>query len=166
MNRRRLDFEAWRDAMLAAAGTLDVRLGGPPQSLDEPANVRRTLYGTVGRHELSQMLRIHDFPEPSAHSPQRLPTTTPLQQLFVLNGPLLETQAAALAERLLVERSDEDARIDRAYRLLFARPPTSDELRLGREFLASSSGFATDERDRWQAYVHALFGLNEFLFVD
>ena len=38
MNRRRLDVEAWRDAMLAVAGRLDATIGGPSVSLDAPAN--------------------------------------------------------------------------------------------------------------------------------
>ena len=38
MNRRRLDVEAWRDAMLAVAGRLDPTIGGPSVSLDAPAN--------------------------------------------------------------------------------------------------------------------------------
>ena len=87
MNRRRLDFEMWRDATLAATGTLDLKLGGPSRPVDDLNNNRRSLYVTVAREELHPMLRMHDFPEASAHSPRREPTTTPLQQLFVLNSP-------------------------------------------------------------------------------
>src|SRR6185312_3799995 len=47
MNRRRLEVEAWRDAMLAVAGTLDRTLGGPPAELSDANNRRRTVYGTV-----------------------------------------------------------------------------------------------------------------------
>ena len=36
MNRRRLDVEAWRDAILAVAGRLDSKIGGPSVSLDSP----------------------------------------------------------------------------------------------------------------------------------
>src|SRR5206468_2298967 len=88
MNRRRLDVEAWRDAMLAVTGTLSAEVGGPPLDLGDPKNHRRTLYGTVKRRELNDLLRLHDFPDPTGHSPGRVPTTTPLQQLFTLNSPL------------------------------------------------------------------------------
>src|SRR5262249_42871156 len=53
MNRRRLEVEAWRDAMLAAAGTLDHTLGGPSTALNSPDNRRRTFYGGVSRHDLN-----------------------------------------------------------------------------------------------------------------
>src|SRR5207244_7070135 len=74
MNRRRLEVEAWRDAMLAVAGTLDRKQGGPALDLGEANNRRRTVYGTVKRRELNDMLRLHDFPDPMAHSPSRVPT--------------------------------------------------------------------------------------------
>ena len=59
--RRRLDIEAWRDALLFVTGTLDLKMGGPPAELNLPANHRRTIYGTVRRRELTDILRLHDF---------------------------------------------------------------------------------------------------------
>ncbi|MCA9117845.1 MAG: DUF1549 domain-containing protein, partial [Planctomycetaceae bacterium] len=44
MNRRRLEPEAWRDAVLLAGGQLDQTMGGQSQALDEK-NTRRTVYG-------------------------------------------------------------------------------------------------------------------------
>ena len=51
MNRRRLEVEAWRDAMLAVSGRLDRTLGGPSVDLADADNRRRTLYGRVSRHD-------------------------------------------------------------------------------------------------------------------
>ena len=159
MNRRRLEVEAWRDAMLAASGTLDQRIGGPPSDLADPSNRRRTLYGTIKRRELSDLLRLYDFPDPIAHSPGRTPTTTPLQQLLVLNSPFVQQQSSALARRLQTEGSVE-ARIRRAYRLLFGRLATDTEVKLAAEFLRPPSAAL------WQQYAQVLLGSNEFLFVD
>lgn len=159
MNRRRLEVEAWRDAVLAASGTLDQRIGGPPSDLADPNNCRRTLYGTIKRRELSDLLRLYDFPDPIAHSPGRTPTTTPLQQLFVLNSPFVQQQSSALARRLQTEEGVE-ARIRRAYRLLFGRLATDTEVRLAIEFLRPGS------EALWQQYAQVLLGSNEFLFVD
>jgi len=89
MKRRRLEVEAWRDAMLAVSGTLNRARGGPSLDLGDPKNNRRTLYGTVKRRELNDVLRLHDFPDPLTHSPSRLPTITPLQQLYTLNSPFV-----------------------------------------------------------------------------
>jgi hypothetical protein len=155
--RRRLDVEAWRDAMLAVSGTLDRRMGGPPASLDAPANDRRTLYGVVKRRELADVLRLHDFPDPTTHSPGRIATTTPLQQLFALNSPLVRARAQALARRLKAEATDDDGRVRRAYRLLYGREPTAAERGLGRDYLAASP---------WDDYAQVLLTSNEFVFVD
>src|SRR5690606_25008889 len=84
MNRRRLDIEAWRDAVLMSTGDLDRTLGGPPRELSDGGNHRRTVYGRVNRYDLNDVLRLYDFPDPLGHSPGREPTTTALQQLFVL----------------------------------------------------------------------------------
>ena len=160
MNRRRLDVEAWRDAMLAASGQLKTTIGGRSVKLDGRTNRRRTLYGTIHRREMPAMLRLHDFPDPTAHSPRRVATTTSLQALFVLNSPLLSTQSAALAARLQRdEPGDLTRQIQRAYLLLFGREATAEEIALGREFL-SAGGTA------WPHYAQVLLGSNEFLFVD
>ncbi len=162
MNRRRLEVEAWRDAMLAVNDTLDPNLGGPPQELTDSNNHRRTLYGLVRRRDLTDLLRLHDFPDPLAHSASRIPTTTPLQQLFTLNGPLLRREAAALAKRLEADApAGGEIRIRRAYALLFNRAPTGKEIRLALAFTGKQS-----DADAWSRYAHVLLASNEFLFID
>ena len=160
MPRKRLPVEMWRDAMLAAAGNLDQRIGGAPQTVDAAGNRRRTLYSLIARRELHQMLRLYDFPEPTAHSPKREPTTTPLQQLFVLNGPLVREQSQSLARRLLAEHETRSDRVSAAYQHLFGRPPCDAEQQLAGEFLQ------VDSEQAWSQYLQVLFGLNEFLYVD
>ena len=71
MNRRRLEVEAWRDAMLAVSGRLDPTVGGPSRSLDDPENRRRTFYAAVSRHDLDPLLRLFDFPDPNITSGER-----------------------------------------------------------------------------------------------
>jgi hypothetical protein len=167
MNRRRLDIEAWRDAMFAVAGTLDTRRGGPSLELDDPKNCRRTVYGTVKRRELSDLLRLNDFPDPTAHTPGRLPTITPLQQLFTLNGPLIRQQSAALARRLLAAPAESvEDRIRRAYVLVYGRPVTREEVRLAVEYLTPAGRACSTAEAAWQQYAQVLLGSNEFLFID
>jgi mono/diheme cytochrome c family protein len=162
MNRRRLEVESWRDAMLAVNGTLRTELGGPAQELTDANNRRRTLYGLVRRRDLTDLLRLHDFPDPLTHSANRIPTTTPLQQLFALNGPLLRQEAAALAKRLEADAPAGGAdRVRRAYALLFDRAPTEREVKLALAYLGEKPG-----ADAWSRYAHVLLGSNEFLFID
>ncbi|HKB42155.1 MAG TPA: DUF1553 domain-containing protein, partial [Gemmataceae bacterium] len=166
-NRRRLEAEAWRDAMLAVVGSLDRRVGGPSLDLGAADNRRRTLYGTIKRRELHDFLRLHDFPDPTTHSPGRTPTTTPLQQLFVLNSPFLQQQAETLSRRLQAEApGGVEDRVRRAYLLLFARPATDAEVKLAVEFLRAGKPDAPVSAATWREYAQVLLGSNEFLFVD
>lgn len=165
MNRQRLNFEAWRDAMLASTGTLNTVMGGHSMELDEKENHRRTIYATVHRRELSTTLSAHDFPDANQHSPMRTPTTTALQGLYALNGPLLANQAEVLCERLHREIADDDqARIERAYWLLYSRSATAKEKQLCIGFLGDSTG--QQRQTRWKQFAQVLLAANELLYVD
>src|SRR5438132_7322620 len=109
MNRRRLEVEAWRDAMLMVANNLDATIGGPSLELTSPENRRRTLYAFVSRHELNGLLRLFDFPDPNITNDERTVTTVPLQQLFVLNSEFMVRNAKALTGRLTVGPNEDDA---------------------------------------------------------
>jgi hypothetical protein len=160
MNRRRLEVEPWRDAMLAVAGNLDATVGGPSKDLSAPDNRRRTLYGAVSRHNLDPLLRLFDFPDPNLTGAMRPVTSVPLQQLFVLNSPFVANQSKALAARVTAFESDEAARIRRAFGLLYGREPTDREVKLGTEFLAAAGTNA------WEKYAQVLLAANEFAFID
>ena len=161
-NRRRLDVEGWRDAILAASGTLNPAMTGPSGPLDSPENRRRTVYGEVSRRRTADVLRVFDFPDPNRHGEQRDTTTTPIQQLFFLNSPFLQKNAAGLAAR--TELADPAERVRSLYRRVLLREPTAVEearsLALVRE-----SGGETDA-SAWSLLAQALLISNEFLFVD
>jgi hypothetical protein len=170
MNRRRLEVEAWRDAMLAVSGALDPTIGGPSQDLTDSANRRRTLYAKVSRHSLDGLLRLFDFPDPNLTCDRRVATSVPLQQLFVLNSEFMVRQARALAERLSAEGGvDDAAQVRRAFPLLYGREADDDEVRWGVEYLAAGavgSGGPAGTMTAWEQYAQALLGSNEFAFVD
>jgi hypothetical protein len=173
MNRRRLDVEAWRDAILAVAGRLDSKMGGPSLSLDSSANDRRTLYAAVSRHDLAWMLRLFDFPDPNITSGSRVETTVPIQQLFVLNSEFMIANARAVSARLRRPasggaRPDEVDLICRAYSLLFGRPASERERTLGLHYLQDADGASSRQADmsRSERYAQALLATSEFLFVD
>src|SRR5262249_22789954 len=97
MNRRRLDFEAQRDTLLAVSGRLEARMGGAPVELTTtPFVLRRTLYGFIDRQNLPGLFRTFDFPSPDSTSPQRYETTVPQQALFLMNGPFVMEQVRRL----------------------------------------------------------------------
>ncbi len=95
MNRRRLDFEATRDALLFAAGDIDLSVGGPAVDITGmPFPKRRTLYARIERQNLPGLFRAFDFASPDNHSPQRFTTTVPQQALYLLNGPFVAERTA------------------------------------------------------------------------
>lgn len=164
-SRRRLSAEAWRDSILAVTGRLTPVVGGPSMEPDDPAAVRRTVYSNRSRFQLNPMLALFDVPDPNAHAPRRVETTTPLQKLFVLNSPFMVTAAEALVDRLEREfGEDVERRIEGAYHVLLAREPNPEELVLGREFIreAEQAGMAKP----WRDYAQVLLASNEMLIID
>ncbi|MBL9201317.1 MAG: DUF1553 domain-containing protein, partial [Opitutaceae bacterium] len=139
-NRRRLEFEALRDTLLATSGTLDLRAGGLSDDLvKEPFPVRRTIYGFIDRQNLPGVFRTFDFPNPDVSSAQRFATTVPQQALFMLNSPFVQEQARALMRRPEVQAAKSDAeKIRTLHRLVLQRAPTADEQKLATAFIAAS----------------------------
>lgn len=146
--RRRLDFEGTRDNLLAAAGRLDLAVGGRSVSLiEQPFTTRRTLYGYIDRQNLDPVFRTFDFPNPNVSAPQRYQTTTPQQALFLMNSPFALEQVGQLARhrRAATGESIED-RVQSLYERLYNRPATSDEVAQANDFLrqADRDGVALD----------------------
>ena len=95
-NKKRMDAEQLRDAVLLVSGNLDKSLGGRSESLS-PAFKRRTVYGKVSRYKLDEYLQLFDFPNPSISAEKRFTTTVPLQRLFLMNSDFMQLQAEELA---------------------------------------------------------------------
>ncbi len=138
MNRRRLDFEAMRDSLLAVSGKLDRTLGGTSVDLEKSsASTRRTLYSFIDRDNLPNLFRTFDFSNPDLHSPQRHTTTVPQQALFLMNSPFVLEQASHLARRPEVAgaKSPEE-RVRQLHRLVYGREASAEEVALGVQFTA------------------------------
>lgn len=160
MNRRRLDFEAMRDTLLAVAGKLDRTPGGQAVELTtEPFTTRRTVYGFIERQNLPALFRTFDFASPDTTSPQRFTTTVPQQALFLMNSPFVVQQARNLMERPELEsKATVEQRVRHLYQMALQRDPTRDELRLALGFLQKPTPLAAEppELGFW------LYGYGEF----
>ncbi len=106
-DRRRLDAESIRDALLHVSGGLDAKVGGPSVDLDDEDNDRRTLYGTVSRFQLDDYLQTFDFPDPNLSAERRYATNVPQQSLFFMNSPFVRREAERLVRRLAGETGRE-----------------------------------------------------------
>ncbi len=168
-NRRRLEFEAVRDALLAASGVLDPSVGGRPVALADPPFVpRRTIYGFIDRQNLDPMYRTFDFASPDASSPRRFVTTVPQQALFLMNSPFVLQQAKSLAALPDVNSGSPESRVDHYYERLFGRPPTTGEREAALAFLKAQAAAPPSPKglNAWQEYAQVLLLTNEFVFVD
>lgn len=165
MNRRRLEAEAWRDAVLSASGELNTTMSGPSVSLDDAKFQRRTVYGIVSRQKPADLFRLFDFPDAKRHTESRLPTTTPLQQLYLLNSPFLQQQAEDVTRSVLDEASSGPEDIVRhLFRRILLREPSVVEVADAIQLVQSESGEVP--RENWSYLAHSLLATNEFLHVN
>jgi Protein of unknown function (DUF1553) len=176
-NRRRLDAESVRDAILLASGRLDRTMGGPSvrQFALSPGvhvtpvvdyskydwttsdSARRGVYRFLFRTLPDPFMDSLDAADASQLTPSRTESLTPLQALALLNNRFVLRHSERLAQRLEVERESSVGRIELAFLLALGRPATPDELRDWSEF-ASKHGLASAMR--------LIFNSNEFLFVN
>jgi hypothetical protein len=173
MNTRRLDAEQIRDALLAITGKLDRSAGGASVDFKQP---RRSVYLKVLRNTHEPLLEVFDLPESFVSAGRRNVTTTPTQALLLMNAPMVQQHAKALAERLTKEAGGRDpARIELAFRLAFGRPPTAPERGESLAFLEAqaqrvSPGESAEGADPRRAALidlcQVLLNANEFLYVD
>jgi hypothetical protein len=143
-NRQRMTAEQLRDSILFVSGALDTKMGGPSAPLT-PFNARRTIYGSVSRYRGDQFLQLFDFPAPTITAEQRYATNVPLQRLFLMNSDFMQQQAELLARRVGGE-PDTSAQIRWAYRIVFGREPSAQELASGLKYLADEPLRAYEER--------------------
>ena len=164
MDRRRLEAEAVRDNLLAVAGKLDPSLNGP--STRDFNSPRRTLYQMTIRSDRSSFGPLFDAADSTAMVDRRVVSTIAPQALFLMNHPFVLDRARALGDRLRREGADDDARIARAYLLLYGRAVTPEEAAVGRELLDQVAKPEGSAEKAWAAYAQVLLCSNEFLYVD
>jgi hypothetical protein len=188
MRVRRLEGEAVRDAILAVSGRLDRKLEGPPIPVFLTAFMtgrgrpqtgpldgagRRSIYLSVCRNFLSPMMLTFDVPIPTQPVGRRNVSNVPAQALILMNDLFVKEQAELWAKRMLADPGKTpEQRIGQMYELVFARPPTDDELSDALKFLQDEATTMGLENDAWQNnqtlwtdFGHVLWNLKEFIFV-
>jgi len=133
----RLEFEALRDAMLAASGELDLTMGGRARELLDAGNQRRTVYALVDRQFLPGTFRTFDFANPDIHVAVRHETTVPQQALFFLNGTFAAHCAKSLAKRFAA--SPPKVRVRQLHEALYQRPATRREVAAALQFIQAAA---------------------------
>ena len=153
-NRRRLDAEILWDSVHAAAGTLNLKMGGRPVrppfpkgeqtgnnwnvSLDPADRRRRGVYILVQRNFGFPMFETFDGPDPVVSCPTRQETTVAPQSLYFMNSETLFGQAQEFADRLVREKGDHPPKwVKRAWYIALGRAPSLKEKGEALELLAS-----------------------------
>jgi len=188
-NRRRLEAEAIRDAILATSGQLDLAMGGslftgtnrgyvpgyPNTSYDKYDFPRRSVYLPVIRSDLYDVLAAFDFADPSTPNGDRPTTTVAPQALFMLNSKLMREQSRHMAASLLAASDSDDAgRVRLAYERTYGRPPTESETQRSLDFLRGyDAALATNATDgpegrlrSWAALFRSMLAASEFIHVE
>ena len=180
-NRRRLEVEPMRDALLQVGGMLDTRYGdalsaaikesqtyyrGEDDVFESPV---RSVYLPVLRSRVFDMFATFDFPDASAHLEKRSETVMPQQALFYMNSKLINQVTRLVAEQVVSENyTSLEAALNRLYLTLFSRYPDPEELDLASDYFkqtASQSGdiVPLEGMGRW---VRVLLASNEFSYVE
>jgi hypothetical protein len=184
-NRRRLEAEAIRDAVMAVSGGLDLSVGGTildykdrqyiantskRGGVDYDRNLR-AVYIPVVRSSMYEVFTAFDLPDPSVPQGDRDSTIVAPQALFMLNGNVVLKHSRQMAEMLMTKVRDDDARVRLAYERALSRPPTQKEIQQAIAFVdriaKALAESPKDARERaWQSLCKALLASNEFIFLN
>ncbi len=187
MRLRRLEAEAVRDSMLAAAGRLDHTIGGPPvpveprpdgtfvvpEKLAPSDRFRRSLYLLARRNYHPTLLGVFDQPNLTTACTRRQTSAVVLQSLTMLNDPFVQGQAEGIAQRITAEsRHDPAARIEAAFLLTLGRPTQVREMNWSRDFLnemavtfGTKAPGSAAEQQGLAHLCHVLLNSSEFLYI-
>ncbi len=182
MNRKRMEGETLRDAILAVTGSLNPQLGGRPVRIpiepevydtifteherdglwpvnpDKTVQDRRSIYLYNKRGMRLPMLSSFDQPDAITSCPVRPVSTHALQALTLMNSDFMQEQSRAFADRLTKEcKGNRNCAVNNAWVLALARKPRPAEQKLATAFL-SNGGQMSD-------MCLALLNRNEFIYV-
>ncbi len=171
MNRKRLEAECIRDAMLLVSGQLDRQAGGntiKPGTTSDYAyrefGNRRSVYLPVFRNALPELFEAFDFADPSLVVGRRNQSTVATQALFLMNDPFVLEQSRAAAKRALADQSKKVERLELAFLRTLGRPPTADEKKIAEQILDAARASQNNDEDAWTALYHALFASVDFRY--
>ena len=188
-NRRPLDAESLRDAMLFVSGDLDTT---PPQphpfppvgswkfTIHNPFHAvyesnRRSLYLMSQRNRRHPFLTLFDAADPNMSVASRFPTITPNQTLFLMNSPFVAKRAQSLASRLLKSSANDTDRIRLALETVHGSQPSPEQIAELTAFLQNFPNSNPSEKTgettpqplaAWTSVARVLLTSNAFLYVD
>ncbi|MDG1896679.1 MAG: PSD1 and planctomycete cytochrome C domain-containing protein [Fuerstiella sp.] len=177
MNRRHLDAESFRDAVIQVSGRIDLTMGGPgiqqftkstgsqltPKlhydkfDWQHPTAARRSIYRVVWRGIADPFMESLDFPDLGLLAPKRDFSVSALQALATFNNDFVLYHSQHLATQLQASHETIGDQVNQACRLVFLRESGKEERALLVAYTMQHGLAAT---------CRVLFNSNEFIFVD
>ncbi|MFT5523694.1 MAG: mono/diheme cytochrome c family protein [Pirellulaceae bacterium] len=193
MNRRRLEAEPLRDALLSMGDNINLQMGGvgvqprirpdllvasqrnkwPSVKTESSEHWRRSVYVYVKRQLQLPLLELFDAPSTTHSCGRRGTSLVPTQALVLLNDEFVRGQARLFADRVeTAVGADPQKQAELALWIALSRQPTAERIREGAEFIEqqTKSLEAGDESDpslgALQDFCHVLLNLSEFVYID
>ncbi len=148
----------------------------PTNAADTHATRRRSVYLFHKRVVQHPLMQAFDGPDAAVSCGRRSSTTVAPQALALLNDTFFRDRAADLGRRLLAGGTRPEDWVDRGFRMALSRSPDGVERAASVQFLerqlarrAAREPSRAPEEIRAHAladFCQALFGLNEFIYVD
>ena len=186
-NPRRLSSEELRDSILAANGSLNLRMGGPSFYPIIPAEIlhgqsrpgagwgnssdedraRRAVYIFVKRSLVEPLMADFDFADVDSSCPVRFTTTQPTQSLNLMNSEFTNRQAANFAN-FLKQQSPDDlaAQVKLGLSQTTQRQPSEADIQRGINLIKELKGLGVSDDDALKYFCLVTYNLNEFLYID
>lgn len=184
-NRRRMDAESIRDAMLMVSGTLDLKSGGSTanaSAIDPNSGVaqnleynfvftdtRRSVYTPAFRNKRLELFEAFDFSDINQTIGKRNTSTIAPQALYFLNHPFVIEQSQKAAEIMMQMHESDDKLILLAYRQTLGRMPTARERALALDYVqisASEPDAVQRRQENWSQLIQCLFASVDFRYLN
>ena len=157
-NRRRLEAEAIRDAILLASGNVSFQ--------NSKINQNRSLFQKIDRNKIPELFEVFDYPNPGLVTGSRNTSTVPTQALFMMNNEFILKHAKVVAEKINARRDlDNGQKIKLAFLSCEGRNPYQKENKLAVRYLSQSS----DKKESSigiDGLVHSLFACLDFRYLN
>jgi mono/diheme cytochrome c family protein len=184
---RRLSAEEIRDSILAANGSLNLKLGGPsyyplvPKEVlagqsrpgngwgnsSEEERARRAVYIFIKRSLVEPMMADFDFADVDSTCPVRFVTTQPTQALSLLNSEFVNRHAGVFAKYLKKTAGDEVAdQVALGLTRVYQRRPKQHEIDRGLKLIASLKKDGISDEIALKYFCLVSYNFNEFLYLD
>jgi hypothetical protein len=169
--RLRFTAEEVRDLLLSSSGLLVKEIGGPSSKVYQPAGIwesstsgrgvlaryvqdhgdklyRRGLYSFIKRTVPPPGMLIFDTSNRDQCEVKRTRTNTPLQALVLMNDPTMLEAARVFGERLMLEKSDDEEKIAKAFRCIVCRTPDAEEIKLLQSYFEKEKNIFSSNPDK------------------